>query len=282
MKVAAVILNYNSSQESITCAESLLKQQGVELSIFVVDNCSELSDLNRLNEFCQKHKIPCLLAEKNGGYNAGNNIGLRRAVADGCQYALIVNPDVVLPSEHYVERLAAEMLKRDDTVVTCSDIVYPNGFHQNPMKPEASWSHSLDWVLGLFNKKRVDAYEFIDHYEYSHECRKVSGCCFLIDLSFLAKQSFLDEGVFLYCEEAILSKQVERQGKRMYYIAEIQAVHNHRTKTKSNRSRHFAALRHSRVYYIRHYSGYNCFGKGISILSISLYTGLMQLMSRTK
>ena len=40
MKVAVIVLNYNSSADYRKCVTGLKRQEGVELEIIIVDNCS--------------------------------------------------------------------------------------------------------------------------------------------------------------------------------------------------------------------------------------------------
>ena len=44
MKVAVIVLNYNSSADCRKCISDLKRQEGVELEIIIVDNCSREDD----------------------------------------------------------------------------------------------------------------------------------------------------------------------------------------------------------------------------------------------
>ena len=44
MKVAVIILNYNASADCCKCVVDLKRQEGVELEIIIVDNCSRKED----------------------------------------------------------------------------------------------------------------------------------------------------------------------------------------------------------------------------------------------
>ena len=46
MKIAIVILNYNSSHDCRKCIRFLQRQEGIETEIVVVDNCSRSDDRN--------------------------------------------------------------------------------------------------------------------------------------------------------------------------------------------------------------------------------------------
>ena len=101
-------------------------------------------------------------------------------------------------------------------------------------------------------------------------------------MSFIESIGFFDEYPMLYCEEAILGRQVELAGKRMYYTTEVQAVHAHRKSEKGNPVKRFKEWRRSRLYYIKRYSGDTAFGKFMASLSMRIYTGIMLLYCKIK
>lgn len=79
MRVPVILLNYNSASDCRKCVSFLKRQQGVELEIIIVDNCSREDNSDDVKELCQKQGCTFIPATKNRGYNAGNNIGLRYA-----------------------------------------------------------------------------------------------------------------------------------------------------------------------------------------------------------
>lgn len=284
-----ILLNYNSSADCKKCISFLQQQEGVDLEIIVVDNCSAPEERQATEQLCHETNCTFIQNDKNAGYNAGNNVGLRYAATKGYEYALIVNPDMEFPQRDYVEKLVGVLNENDNEnenpkkyAVVASDIITPKGIHQNPMKPEVDWKSSFGWLTGLFKKQPKDTYSFIDNWQESHECEKVSGCCFLIRMSFLKKIGFFDENVFLYCEEAILSKQVERAGMKMYYTAECQAVHNHVTSAQGNPIPRFKNWRKSRIYYIKKYSNDSWMGKWFCAFSIWMHTNILIIACRIK
>ena len=107
MKVAVIILNYNSSLDCRKCVSFLKKQREVELEIVVVDNCSQAYDVEKLRQLCKEYGCTLIENHENRGYNAGNNIGLRYAAEKGYKYALIANPDMEFPATNYIVTLVA-------------------------------------------------------------------------------------------------------------------------------------------------------------------------------
>ncbi len=271
MKIAIIILNYNSFTDCKKCIGSLKKQENLEAEIIVVDNCSEREDRLKVEQLCQKEDCKFIANSKNLGYNAGNNVGLRYAASKGYKYALITNPDMEFPDNNYIINLV-DVMESDEQIAVCgSDIVTPEGIHQSPMKKDGNWKNSFGWIAKLCRKKTNDTYSFIDNYGQSHYCSKVSGCCLLVRMSFIKEIGFFDEYPFLYCEEAILSRQVEQSAKwKMYYTANIRAIHRHLKDKKGDPIPRFKQWRRSRKYFILQYSGDSWMGKRIAIISLYL------------
>lgn len=283
MKIAIIILNYNSYTDCRKCIGYLKQQQGVEQEIIVVDNCSREDDRKAVEQLCKEQGCTFIANNENKGYNAGNNVGLRYAAEKGYEFALIANPDMEFPQKDYLVTLLTEMQKDENIVVCGSDIITPESIHQSPMGKEGNWRGSFAWIKEILGKKKQsDTYNFIDNYSESHYCHKVSGCCFMIRISFLKDINFFDEKVFLYCEEAILSRQVEAAGKRIYYLATAQAVHRHIKSEKSDPAKRFRTWGKSRCYFIDRYSNDHWLGKLVAKLSMKLYVTTFVLYNKLK
>lgn len=282
MTIPVILLNYNSTDDCRKCISYLQKQKGVDLEIIVVDNCSTEENRIAIEKLCQELKCTFIANTHNAGYNAGNNIGLRYAAEKGYDYALIANPDMEFPQMDYIEKLKWIIQSDTKIAIVASDIITPKGIHQNPMKPDGNWKSSFGWLTGLFKKQPKETYFFIDNWQETHECSKVSGCCFMIRMSFSKEIGFFDENVFLYCEEAILSKQVERAGMKMFYTAKSHAVHNHQSSVKGNPATRFRIWRDSRIYFINNYTNDPWYGKTIASFSMRIYVCAMLIGMRFK
>lgn len=272
MKVAVIILNYNSADDCQKCVSFLKRQEGVELELVLVDNCSP--DGDKVEALCREQECTFIASPKNRGYNAGNNIGLRYAAEKGYKYALIANPDMEFPQTDYVNRLVEVMSQDEEIAIVGSDIITPEGIHQNPkIRKNLNWRNSFDWVKLLFPKSKPHSNipEWVINPQFSQFCTCLNGCCFLIRMSFLKGINFFDEDTFLYGEEPILGRQVELAGKKLFYTTTTYAIHNHKKNKEGNRSFCFTHWKHSKLIYISKYSHLNFFDKSIAKLSTHLY-----------
>lgn len=269
MNIAIIILNYNSSADCRKCIGFLKRQEDVETEIVVVDNCSPLqSEQTSIKQLCEEQGCTFIQAEENRGYNAGNNIGLRYAANKGYRFAMIANPDMEFPQTDYLKQMV-ELMEQDRDIAVCgSDIITPEGKHQNPMR-EISYLEELFWPITILRNHKRNTWFLMD-YTKSGYCDKVSGCCFMIRISFIQEISFFDEKVFLYSEEPILAKQVVSRGYKVYYMANIQAVHRHIKGEKGDPKKRMRIFMSSRMYYLQKYSGYSQIEYIILKISLSI------------
>lgn len=270
MKVAVIILNYNSSEDCKKCASFLKQQKGVDIELIFVDNAS--NDGYLVQELCEAEGYTFIQSKENRGYNAGNNIGLRYAAEKGYEYALIANPDMEFPEIDYVKKLVETMNIDQDIVVVGSNILGNDGKSQSPLKREGNWTTSFNWLKDLLIGKKNSQ---LDNPKISHYCSKVCGCCFLIRMDFIKEIGYFDEYPFLFSEEPILARQVELAKKKMYYLSDLIAIHRHISLSKGDPVKRFKHLKRSRLYYIDKYSLDNFIGKCISKISFRLYIFIM-------
>jgi GT2 family glycosyltransferase len=255
MNVAVVILNYNSASDCRKCIGFLKKQEGVGAEIIVVDNCSPREgEQESIRSLCEELHCTFIPATENRGYNAGNNIGLRYAAEKGYKYALIANPDMEFPQTDYLKKMV-EVMERDDSVAVCgSNILGLDGKEQNP-KRFTQYYEELFWFFGRSIRKVLKTPLIVDM--NSGSCDMVSGCCMLLRMDTILQMNFLDDKVFMYCEEPILGKQIRKMGMNIYYCKEAVATHAHVSSQKGPFMKRFNLYWKSRSYYLKNYSGYS-------------------------
>lgn len=266
-KVAAIILNYNTSTDCGKCVSYLKEQTYSDLSIIVVDNASpNKNEKKRLKKLCEAQKIELIFNSENRGFSAGNNTGLRAAASNGADWMLVINPDVELRNPCYISYVMEQLSQWPQVAVVGTNVLLPNGERQNPMR-EVTAFEEVFWPLEIVKQKMGlwDGYQPKNETGY---CEKLSGCCFFISREFLEKNDYLDENVFMYCEEPILSKCVIKQGYKELYIKEVTANHEHYSTQKQGTSAtRMTVFIKSRMYYINKYSGYHWLVRKLALLS---------------
>lgn len=251
MKIACTILNYNDSETTIKLVEKI-KDYNIFSKIIVIDGHSTDNSFDELREcFKQLPKINIVEAKKNGGYGYGNNCGIKIALKDGFQYALVCNPDVEF-SEEAIKSCVDFMQIHSECVAVApkidkgnlikfappiKDICFSNLLLNKVVKPryyKPSYFAGKDWVY-------VDA---------------IPGSLVLFDINKFNGVGLYDEHVFLYHEEVIIGKKFQKAGYKSAVLLNKQFKHMHSVSVKktfkqSIKPRRIAAR--SQRYYLKEY-----------------------------
>ncbi len=94
-KIGVVILNWNGWDMTLSTIKSLRQTNNLDANwpICVVDNGSTDDSVPHLR---LEQGIDLIELSENHGFAAGNNVGIRRALAAGCTIILLLNNDVIL------------------------------------------------------------------------------------------------------------------------------------------------------------------------------------------
>ncbi|MCB6607759.1 glycosyltransferase [[Clostridium] symbiosum] len=265
-KIEVIILNYNNSTDCKKCIQFLRRQDYPNLNIILVDNASsKIGERENLEKISSEFNVDLILSEENKGYSAGNNIGLKKAVMSGADWCLIINPDVELRDRAYISYMSSQFEQWPEAAVAASNIILPDGTRQNPQREPGFWEEFL-WPVQVLKARLFKNFNWYLMPDRTGYCEKVSGCCFFMKADFLVDIGFLDENVFMYCEEAILAKQVRKHCRKELYIKEITANHEHFAGAKGNINKRMRMKVKSRNYYISNYSEFNTIQKILAIM----------------
>lgn len=296
VKTAMVVLNYNDNKDLFELLP-LLERQSIKSTIIIIDNDSSKENKEQIYAWIekkesfyvgQKHNYYQEEFDKNkdyylvyndwdAGFSGGNNVGMRVAYLLGIDYALLISPDVRLYDDDYMKTMLKGICMDKDIVVAGSNILDINGQQQSPMRL-ITFKEEAFWFLPYlpFVKKKNNIFKVTSTYLLEQET--IHGCCMLFDIVFLNQIGYLDERVFMYCEEPILAARVKNEGKKIVYIPETTAVHEHIRSKKINSSLRMKDFFESRKYYIKYYSDYTRWQKGIILISY----GICELLHRIK
>ena len=253
MKIACVIVNYNDAKKTI----ALLKQNCDYKSlnhIIIVDNCSTDNSYASLKQF-ETNNIIVLQAEKNKGYGAGNNFGIKYAKDIlHCDVAIIANPDVSF-TEACVKRIARIFSEDRDAAVVSAVQLKPDGtpFYSTSWKiPSANeYIFSALFILGKLYSKLM---KYAENSSAVVDC--VSGAFLAVDINKFLSVGGYDERIFLYCEETMLGIKLKRAGFKTLLLTDETYVHHHAVSTQKSipsAVKRRTLLLNSRLFVLREY-----------------------------
>lgn len=210
MKIAVVIVNYNSGNLLANCISHLLSQSRQADVIMVVDNASHDSSMEQLPacSVLKTHKL-----ETNEGFASANNFAFRQL--DDVDYFITLNPDA-FPKPDFIEKLeeaaisypeyasfASRMMRDENTVDGAGDVYHISGI---------AWR-------SLHNQRY-----FSDQHQPCEVFAPCAGAA-MYKASYLIEAGGFDDSFFCYMEDVDLGYRLQLMGHRCRYVPQARVVH---------------------------------------------------------
>lgn len=227
-KVCVIILNYQTYELTISYAKKLLNQKSISIDIIIIDNASPNSSYGYLEtEFKSSERIRVILSPKNGGYSYGNNIGLNLAFRGIYDYIFISNNDVTWEHENDLSLLLNEYEELNDSNVAffSAKMTDSNG-SSFPAWKIPSIYFDLGMFIPLLSNYFVKKFKIKLGHKKTNMVEVIPGSFFGAKFNTFKHIGYLDENVFLYCEERLLAKKVRNQGYHNLIINSVRYIHD--------------------------------------------------------
>jgi GT2 family glycosyltransferase len=219
-RILAIILNWRQPHVTLDCVRALRAQDEPALDILVIDNGSADSSPTILRQSSEDFELVEL--PHNLGFAAGNNHGLRMALARDYDYALLINNDA-FAAPRLLSHLLAETA--DDVALLSPKICYES-------EPDRLWFAGGDRnpvTLDLVNTGRGEL-DVAGRFA-SRDVSYVLGACLLVNLAAVRAVGLLDERYFFYFEDLDWSLRFTEAGYRLRFVADAQVFHRVATST---------------------------------------------------
>ncbi|MBQ9334739.1 MAG: glycosyltransferase [Lachnospiraceae bacterium] len=227
-RVALIVLNYNSYDMTVRCVDGLAAFD-LGCRIIVVDNCSPDGSYERLCDRYSESEVDVIRSDRNGGYGAGNNFGIRYAIDRyGAEVAGILNPDVIISDRDMIPMMV-DRLCADERYALIGGAILDSEGHADLKR--SGWNIPGVWGLAetqLIHSRRYAGDPVFDRIEpglIRTEC--VAGCFFLATTDSLRKIGFFDENIFLYGEEISLGIRLKEAGYIVLIAEDAGYCHDH-------------------------------------------------------
>ena len=159
------------------------------------------------------------LHEDNIGYGRGNNRAIRLAMEEGCQYHLVVNPDVWFSSD-VIPTIWKYMEEHPEVGQIMPKVLFLDGNIQPLAKllptPMDMFCRMIlpEWMF----KRRNKRYELADSgYKNIMNVPCLSGCFMFFRTSTLQECGLFDERYFMYAEDFDLTRRIHRRFKTLFF-----------------------------------------------------------------
>lgn len=224
LDLTIILINYNSSEYTRKCIQSVLKHTSTSLSyeMVVVDNASEKEDYEGLVSFVNELKSPQVSLHRskiNTGFGGGNMYGVQFA---NSKYYLFLNNDTLM-LEDPIKKCFDFMEEHLDAAV-CGAQIYNE--HQ---KKTVSFDHFTSFAREVFGKKALELLSSKPNrkktYSTPIEVDYVNGSFLFFRSKDFDEVGGFDTNIFLYFEESDICYRLKKKNRKTYFLPNASYLH---------------------------------------------------------
>lgn len=233
-RVLTIVLNYRTAEMTLRSVQAAWREMaGLDGEIIVVDNDSQDGSFETLQSglrapWAQGAPIRLVASAVNGGFGAGNNVGIRAGLGDGSHpdYVYILNSDA-FPGPGAIRRLIDHLETHPEAGFAGSYIHGPEGdahvtaFRFPSILSELEGAARFGPVSRLLERHKVP----LGVPDTTRRVDWLAGASLLMRHDVLDRIGLFDECFFLYFEETDLCLRAARAGFQTHYVRDSHVAH---------------------------------------------------------
>ena len=218
----------------------------------------------------RQDRLVIIESDQNGGFAAGNNIGIQYAIQQGTEYFLLLNNDTVVTRE-FLSPLVK--VARED-----KSIGIVGGKIMHYRKPQLIWAAGggkiITWTSGMHHI----GFDETDGPKYAvpFDCDYITGCLLLIKKEVIDTIGPMKEDYFLYYEETDWNLRAKQAGYRRIYSPEAVIYHKASVSLSPSNILLTYYYTRNRIYLVR--QNYRGLLKGITLCYLAGYNIIRSIL----
>lgn len=216
--LGSIVLYKNDPSLVINVVESFLNTE-LNVKLIIIDN----SPSQNLQKVFNDIRISYIHNPSNPGFGASHNIAIQKSFEVDSEYHLVLNPDIYYyPGT--LENLINFMDANTEVGHLMPRILYPNGQFQylckrNPTFFDLFARGFLPKFLNIKLKKRLENFTYIgsNFDKIIYDIPYLSGCFMLFRTSTLKNVGFFYEKIFMYLEDADITRRFLEVSRTAYF-----------------------------------------------------------------
>lgn len=255
-KVGIIVLHYLNSELTLDCLSSLSScdKEKIEFEIYLVLNSSDKTLSQKIKDDYQN--VILVENNQNTGFSRANNLGIRKAIDNGCNHFLLLNNDTVVHKKlilglvHFVHN-NKEIGLVSPKIYFAPDHEYHHDRYKKKDRGKVIW-----YAGGKLDMNNVYAGHLglneVDHGQFNKtsETDFATGCCMLITKEMVDKVGLLEEKYFMYFEDIDYSFRAKKANLKVMYYPEVFLWHkNASTSGSPGSSIHIYYQTRNRLYF---------------------------------
>jgi len=224
-KIGIVTVLYNSESVLEEFFETLSTQTHTNFVLYVVDNLSPDNSLAVSKKLAFQYQFETVIIKNDANYGVakGNNIGIRKAIEDQCDFVLLSNNDIALENES-IENLLTGLHKYN------ADMGVPKIYFYG--------THKIWAAGGGYNKRNGITTQYgqdeDDHGQFNMDKQVTYAptCFMLIKKEVFDSVGMMDENYFVYYDDTdFVYRALNKKKKKLWYISDSVIYHNESSST---------------------------------------------------
>jgi hypothetical protein len=254
--LSVIIVSWNVRELLSACLDSCLKQSSAShltLEVIVVDSASSDGTAAFIAERYPQVKL--LAQDRNVGFTAGNNIGLRLATG---RYLLLLNPDTLILDDA-LSQMVAYLDAHPQIGAIGPQTHNPDGSIQSTRRrfpTVATGIFESTWLQRFAPRRLLDHYYATDIADEAiAEVDWVQGSALMVRHEVYTQIGGLDEAYIMFSEEMDWCKRIKAAGWGVIYLGNAHITHYGGQSTEQVTTRKHILFQQSKLHYFRKHHG---------------------------
>lgn len=244
-RIAVLVLNWNGADDTLACLQSLRGTTYRNHTVVVIDNGSDDDSVSRIAASNPDQVL--LQTGSNLGFAGGNNVGLRWALHNGFDVAVLLNNDTTVAANWLDEFVAAaRQLPRGS--VLGAKIFYAD-------RPDRVWHFGARWDPQRCRFTKLGRDRVSAELEQVEPVDTVIGCCMWLPRPALERVGLLEEAFFLNYEETDWCFRARAAGIALFSVPGVHVWHKISASFDSQAHNAYFVFRNRRLWIERQFAG---------------------------
>lgn len=248
--ISIIIINFNSTNDTIRCLNSLKYQNYEDYEVIIIDNGSNDVNKNLLSKFLTSlktegkfyNRIKIIYSNINLGYGGGNNLGIKNSKGD---IILLLNNDTI-HSVSFLETMG-NFFNQYKSVHIAQPLIYYLD------KKNKIWCNGYKFYNFSYYLYRNLNFIEIDLIKRPYRIDCADGCAFFIRREVLREIGLLERIFFIYGESGELCYRARLKGYNNIYCNPLTEIYHDIQLGFSDLQKHYF-FRNRMIFFLKHFS----------------------------